>query len=341
MSRFGRKETFVASHYTHGYTASPVYYHPLQPLSYGPYTAYGRSDLGYNPLDLAKGRKWQSTLKSEGANLAVYGLYDAVSGLSSDYSWKTTDIRSLQNYSAMATLASNNSSAYLKTGYWLKLIGLIRADKELQKAGENNAEQGYSLGEKAGAASLTSNITAVYRQAYDLATSQITASKWSITSNVQRALDELKKGLSTSDVAARVKQAKKEQTEAENAQPKPEEEPKPKCEDTLWGKIPGYCQAQAGGEAFGTALKWGGYLAAAGIILWGTSKVIKGARSVRAASVSNPHPRLRTNGKRKMLSNPSAPGEMGEEPERNIARMPNGRRQEKTLANSVFRMEKQ
>ena len=340
MARFGRKETFVASHYTHGFPQSPVYFHHVQPLSWGTFTAYGNPNLGYDfSLSRLTTRKWQSTLKAENANLAVYDLYDAVSTLSSDYSWKTNDIRSLKNYSAMSTLAANNSSAYLKTAYWLKLVGLIAVDKELQTAASNNAEQGYKLGEQAGASNQSSNITTVYRQAYDLAVSRIAAIKRPVSDNMQRAFDELKKGMSSADVAARVKQAKKEQQVADDAAEKADEPPKARCEDTWMGKIPGYCSAAAGGEAIGTALKWGGYAAAAGIALWGASKLIKGVRSVRAASASNPRHHLRTNGKRKLLSNPSAPGEMSTEPERKIARMTKGRLQEKQLANTVFRME--
>ena len=318
MSRFGRKQTFISPHYAHSFPASPVGFHPIQTLNWGPFVPYG--NFGYDlSLKRLTTRKWQSTLQSTGANVAVYDLYDAVNDLASEYSWKTTDIRSLKNYSNMSTLAANNSSAYLKTAYWLKLLGLIMANSELDKAAKNNADQGFALGVQAGAASVSSGISSVYKQAYDLATSQITASGRSTSVNMQRVLDELKKGLSSSDVAARVDQAKKDQAAAAAgvaaAQPKPEEAPPKKCEDTLLGKIPGYCESKM-------VYQIAGYTMAGLIALWGIKKAVKIARG-------NPIYALRTN--------PSSAANMGSEPELQIALTSKGRDQEKRLANSAFK----
>jgi hypothetical protein len=324
MSRFGRKETFISSHYTHGYQTAPLAFHHLQPLTYGPYMAYG--DLGYNPLDLVRARKWIRTLRETGANTAVYDLYDAVSDLSSDYSWKTADIKSLKAYAAMSTLAANNSSAYLKTAYWIKLAGLIMVDQTLLDSAKSRADTGYNLGEKDGSAKISSDITTLYKQALELVEGRIKAKNQPVSANLRLVLDNLKKGVSSADVKARVTQAQKDETAVAGSLPvdkggtKQEEEAK--CEDTWWGKVPGYCTSQ---RAYTYAAYGVGALTVLGTAFWAWGKY-------RQASKANPYGKLR--------SNPSAPGVMGDEPELEIARLPAAKKQEKNLANTTFRMEK-
>ena len=84
MARFGRKETFIAPHYAHGFPTSPVGFHPLQPLNWGPYVPYGTgapygSTSGWWKSALQI-RYTHTELQSRGANVAVYDLYDAVIG---------------------------------------------------------------------------------------------------------------------------------------------------------------------------------------------------------------------------------------------------------------------
>ena len=321
MSRFGRKETFIASHYTHGYRSSPIAFHSLQPLTYGPYMAYG--DLGYNPLDLAKGRKWIRTLRETGANTAVYDLYDAVDELSSS---NTSDIKSLKAYSAMATLAANNSSAYLKTAYWIKIAGLIMGDQNLLDSAKARAESGFKLGEQAGSAKVSSDITTLYKQAAQLVQGRMMSKNLPMSGNLQLVMSNLTSGTSSGAVKDRVKQAQTDEEAVAGYIPKDEGGKKPGeetlCEDSLLGKIPGYCTSQ---KAFTYAAYGVGALTVLGTAFWAYGKF-------KTAQKANPYPRLR--------SNPSAPGVMGDEPEIEIAKLPAAKKQEKNLANTAFRMEK-
>ena len=322
MSRFGRKETFISSHYTHGYRSSPIAFHSLQPLTYGPYMAYG--DLGYNPLDLARGRKWIRTLRETGANTAVYDLYDAVDELSFDPT-KTADIKSLKAYAAMATLAANNSSAYLKTAYWIKVAGLIMADQNLLDSAKARAESGFKLGEQAGSAKVGSDITTLYKQAAQLVQGRMMAKNLPMSGNLQLVMSNLTSGTSSGAVKDRVKQAIKDEEAVAGSIPKDEGGKKPeeetRCEDSLLGKIPGYCTSQ---KAFTYAAYGVGALTVLGTAFWAYGKF-------KTAQKSNPYPRLR--------SNPSAAGVMDGEPELEIAKLPAAKKQEKNLANTAFRRE--
>jgi hypothetical protein len=340
MPRFGRKETFIASHYTHGFPQSPVSFHNIQPLTWGTFMAYGNPDLGFTASKLlTPNRMMQSTLRKQNSNLAVYDLYDAVNYLddwtgSSRYITGMNDVRAISTWPAVSILAANNSSATLKTAWFIKLAGLIMVDPELVTAGDNLSEAGYKQGETPGSANLSSDISNTYKRAVDLITgSSKYASRGASSTNVQRILTELRRGLSSKDVAARVDQAKKDEgitkkdipTESGGDKETP-------CKDTWMGKIPGYCDYQ-------TAMKIAGAVFIGGVALWGVTKIVKQAKKAKAeiaAPASNP----RRNGRgARVRGNPSAPGEMSTEPERKIARMTKGRLQEKHLANTVFRTE--
>lgn len=327
MARFGRKETFIASHYTHGYKSSPMAFHHLQPLSYGPYTAYGSPDYGYDWSKLYNPTKWtrklQETLRKEGANLAVYDLYDAVGELSSG---GTADIKSLKAYSAMATLAANNSSAYLKTAYWIKLAGLIMNDQTLLDSAKSRVENGLIVGEQPGAAKVTSDITTLYKQAAQLVQGSMMSKNLPMRGNLQLIMSNLTSGTSSGAVKDRVKQAQDDEAKVAGSIPtsaggtKPPEEVV--CEDTLLGRLPGYCKAQKAYlySAYGVAA-----LTVIGTAFWAYGKY-------KQASKANPH--------MKLIGNPSAPGVMDGEPELEIAKLPAAKKQEKNLANTTFRMEK-
>jgi hypothetical protein len=316
-----------------------VSFHEIQPLTWGTFMAYGNPDLGFTASKLlTPNRMMQSTLRKQNSNLAVYDLYDAVNYLddwtgSGRYITGMTDVRTISNWPAVATLAANNSSATLKTAWFIKLAGLVMADSELVRAGDQLAETGYTQGEHPGSANLTSEISNTYKRAIDVITGSKNYSSRSGTPNVQVILTELRRGLSSKDVAGRVDQAKKDEgiVKQDIKQESGGDKETP-CKDTWMGKIPGYCEAQF-------AFKVAGLVFVSGVALWGATKIVKQVKKARtemAAPASNP----RRNGRgARVRGNPSAPGEMSTEPERKIARMTKGRLQEKRLANTVFRME--
>ena len=331
MARFGRKETFIASHYTHGYKTSPVAFHHLQPLTYGPYMAYG--DLGWTLSKvLAPNRKMQSTLRKEGANTAVYDLYDAVmwlDDLTGDARFKPgIDIRTISTYSAVEKLAANDSSADLKTAYWVMLAALILDDENLKGAANGLAESGYAKGTQPGSASLTNNITQTYQRGLDLVkgSSKLPKNTANWSDNTKRVIEQLQKGTGKAAVKARIDEAKKDEEAAKKNIPTDEGGVKPpeetKCEDTWWGKLPGYCTSQ---RAYTYAAYGVSALTVLGMAFWAYGKYKKAAQA-------NPYPKL--------LGNPSAPGVMDGGPELEIANLPAAKKQEKNLANTAFRMEK-
>lgn len=327
MARFGRRETFIASHYTHGFPQSPIAFHTVQPLTWGTYMAYGSPDYGYDWSKLYNPTKWtrklQETLRKEGANLAVYDLYDAVGELSSG---GTPDIKSLKAYSAMATLAANNSSAYLKTAYWIKLAGLIMNDQSLLDSAKSRAESGLTVGEQPGAAKVTSDIMTLYKQAAQLVQGGMMSKNLPMRGNLQLIMSNLTSGTSSGAVKDRVKQAQTDEEAVAGYIPKDEGGKKPDeetlCEDSLLGKIPGYCTSQ---KAFTYAAYGVGALTVIGTAFWAYGKY-------KQASKANPYTKL--------IGNPSAPGVMDGEPELEIANLPAAKKQEKTLANTSFRVEK-
>lgn len=343
MARFGRKETFISSHYTHGFPQSPVAFHHIQPLTWGPYMAYGNPDFGYSyTIDYVRGRKTPTELRQLGANTAVYAAYDNVADLDAwvtrtsggGYKKGMPNLNLIATWSDMTTVAASNSGAQLKTGYLLKLAGLILEDSNLVALGNSQAEKGVKMGEAPGSGSQTSDISNTYKGA--ISTLQ-GASKYksggSSNAQIKDILTALQKGTDTGTVDTRVKQYRKDQDIAKKNIPVDEGGTKEEaCKDTFLGKIPGYCEAQF-------AFKVMGIVFVSGVALWGATKIVKQVKKARteiAAPASNP----RRNGRgRRLLGNPSAPGEMGTEPERQIARMTKGRLQEKRLAQNVFRME--
>ena len=339
MSHFQRSAYQVAQHFTHDYPGAPLRVHPVQPLMpmeamYGAPGAYG-----YNWDKAAKlNRKFQTTLRETGANLAVYDLYDAVNHLDDStgegrYLAGMNDIRAISSFSAMSVLAANDSSAMLKTAYWVKLAGLIMVDSALIGAGDSIAENGYRYGEQPGSARLNNRVTELYQTALDLVKgSQKFASRGS-SSNIKIIVDLLQKGTGRSAVVARVKEAEEEETAVKKAIPTSDggDKPDDKCEDSWKSYIPGLCTAEAAGDMLSLAAKIVGGVAVAGVAFWGIKKVIKGAKSVGTEAASNP---------RRMLSsrsNPSAPGRTDHGPEDEIAQLPKARSQEQAMMKNVFK----
>ena len=342
MSHFQRSAYQVAQHFTHDYPGAPLRVHPVQPLmpmevSYSGYGAYG-----YNWDKAAKlNRKFQTTLRSTGANLAVYDLYDAVNHLDDmtgegRYLVGMNDIRAISSYSSMATLAANDSSAMLKSAYWVKLAGLLMVDSSLIAAGDEIAENGYRYGEQPGAASLNNRITSLYQTALDLVKGSSKYASRSASPNVKLVVDNLQKGTGRSVVRDRVKEAGEEEEAAKKNIPtgsggsKPEE-PDAKCEDSWKSYIPGLCTAEAAGDMLSLAVKVVGGVAVAGVVFWGAKKVIRGAKSVKDEAAANPRRMLTTR------SNPSAPGRTDYGPEEEIAQMPKARVQEQAMMKNVFK----
>ena len=243
------------------------------------------------------------------------------------------DIRAISSFSAMSVLAANDSSAMLKTAYWVKLAGLIMVDSALIGAGDSIAENGYRYGEQPGSARLNNRVTELYQTALDLVKgSQKFASRGS-SSNIKIIVDLLQKGTGRSAVVARVKEAEEEETAVKKAIPTSDggDKPDDKCEDSWKSYIPGLCTAEAAGDMLSLAAKIVGGVAVAGVAFWGIKKVIKGAKSVGTEAASNP---------RRMLSsrsNPSAPGRTDHGPEDEIAQLPKARSQEQAMMKNVFK----
>lgn len=329
MSHFSRVGMQVAPHYLHAYPTAPRGVHPVMPLMpVLPYT-YGAPDLGAGEnIKKLISRKFQSTLRKEGANLAVYDLFDAVDHLddmtgSSRYV-KGQDVRTISTYQAFATLAANDSSALLKTAYWLKLAGLITGDGNLKAMAYANVMDGYARGEQPGAASLTNNIVPTYTRAYD---ALVTSSKFNMNDPSLSAIaTELAKGKAQSAISSRVSEARQEEQtvkqEIPTGQGGAKEVP---CEDTLLGKLPGYCAANR------TAYQVG--LGVAAISVLGFGYWVYTKLSAPAPAAANP--------KRSSLAmirtNPSAPGRTDFGPESDIAKLPSARIQEQRLMKNVFK----
>jgi len=338
VSHFQRSAYQVAQHYTHDYPGAPLRVHPVQPLMpmeamYGAPGAYG-----YNWDKAAKlNRKFQTTLRETGANLAVYDLYDAVNHLDDStgegrYLVGMNDIKAISSYSPMSILAANDSSAMLKTAYWVKLAGLIMVDNALISAGDSIAENGYRNGEQPGAAKLNNRVNDLYQTALDLVKGSSKYASRGSSSNIKIIVDLLQKGTGRAAAAARVKEAEEEETAAKKGIPSSDggDMPDDKCEDSWKSYIPGLCTAEAAGDMLSLAVKIVGGVAVAGVAVWGIKKVIKGAKSVGTEAASNP---------RRMLSsrsNPSAPGRTDHGPEDEIAELPKAREQERAMMKNVF-----
>jgi hypothetical protein len=303
MSRFGRKETFIASHYAHGFPASPVGFHPIQPLNWGPYVAYGNNAYGLSSSWIPGARWTRSDLSKRQANVSTYDHYDAV--YTALRVKQGTRAEAFPAYSSFTALASNDSAALLKSAYWLAVAGVALNNPTLKSMSASNSELGLKSGVDVGAAARSTSIIATYDAA---ARAVETAMKSSYSEPAAAALAQLKKGGSQKAVDDRVQQAKTDTTaraKAEEDNNKPEVTP---CESSTLGKlIPGYCTYQTGMKV------------AAGLVAAGTI-IIAGKFFMRS-----------------VRGNPSAPGNMTDGPEMTIAMLPRARKQEQALANTTFR----
>ena len=314
MARFGRKETFIAPHYAHSFPTSPVGFHPLQPLNWGPYIPYG-TGAPYGSVtgwlkSAAQIRYSRTELQSRGANVSTYDHYDAIQSVLK----AKTKYSSLEGYpgssSFTGAVASNDAAALLKTAYFLAVAATAAGSQTLMQAAQSRAESGFSAGVDVGAANRTGSITSTYESAYKLVDA---ANKQKPNPVLGEVLEQLKKGTSSWAVSTRVREAQEQAGERSKKEQEPEKTTP--CSDTLLGKIPGYCESKMIYQVVG-------YTAAGLIAIWGIKKAVKIARG-------NPLYALRTN--------PSSAANMGGEPELQIALTSKGRDQEKRLANSAFK----
>ena len=314
MARFGRKETFIASHYTHGFPQSPINFHEIQPLTWGPYMAYG-TGAPYGSVtgwlkSAAQIRYSRTELQSRGANVSTYDHYDAIQSVLK----AKTKYSSLEGYpgssSFTGAVASNDAAALLKTAYFLAVAATAAGSQTLLQAAKSRATSGFKAGVDVGAASRSNNITATYESAYKLVD---TLNKQKANPVLAEVLEQLKKGTSSWAVSSRVRESLEQSGERAKKEQEPQKETP--CSDTLLGKIPGYCESKM-------IYRVVGYTAAGLIAIWGIKKAVKIARG-------NPFYALRMN--------PSSAANMGGEPELDIALTPKGRDQEKRLSNGAFK----
>lgn len=304
MARFGRKETFIASHYAHGFPTSPVGFHQLQPLNWGPFVPYGNNGYGWSTAWIPGTRWTQSDLTKRQANVSTYDHYDAVqAALKTKQGTQTV---AFPAYSSFTTIASNDAAALLKTAYWLAVAGVALNNSTLKTLSASNAESGLKSGVDVGAANMNANIVSTYDTAVRAVESALKSAYSSVAAD---ALTQLKKGGSKQAVQERIQQAKGDtvaRSKAEEEQKKAEQDT-PCAETTLGKLIPGYCTYQTGMKV------------AAGFVAAGTL-IIAGRFLLKA-----------------VRGNPSAPGNMTDGPEMKIARLPKAVKQERNLANTSFR----
>ena len=334
MSRFGRNQSFIASHFTHGYPGSPRAFHQIEPLTWGTYMAYGGTPYGWSTSWVADGiaiRFTRSDLESRKATVNSYDLFDALQLALAKK--PGTAAEQYPSFTAFTAIASTDAAALLKTGYWLAVAGTALGNPVLIAAGRERGVAGLKEGILKDSIYRVGNIASTYASAITLLRTHYTSNMYSGTAAT--ALEQLQKASPAAvkarvadakalvdDSKARQAQADKEQAEKEARERKEQEErdkpPPVPCADTLLGKIPGYCASQ-------TLYNVVGYTLAAVTVAWGINKVIKTLRS-------NPDEDRR----QLTLENPSAPGNMTDGPEAQIAAMPKGRRQEQNLANTAF-----
>ena len=331
MARFGRKETFIASHFTHGFPQSPVSFHTVQPLTWGPYMAYGDSGYGRGLTDFIAqiapaaigGRKSIEDLRLTGANTAVYAAYDNFVDLDSfvtqkvgagrNYTKNMVDIRMISTWPDMSTVAASNSGAKIKTAYLIWLAGKVGNDERLIEKAKQLAENGKSAGEAPGSGSLTSDIKSIYAEAVELVSTSPSAS----ANNQVKSyiLPALIKGTGQSAVDKRRKDYEKQQESVRANVPKDEGGEK----KSWWDEM---------GDAAKYTLYGVGTLTVLGTAFWAYGKFSQ-ARKANPKSRPSRRPRL--------IGNPSAPGVMDGGPELEIANLPAAKKQEKNLANTTFR----
>jgi len=302
MSRFGRKETFIASHYTHSDAGAPRAFHPIQPLTWGTYMAYGAHRSFYSIVALRTSR---TTLEKTKANVSSYDHYDAVQTLVK-LPGSLKKAEGAPAYSAFTTVASNDAAAMLKTAYWLALAGSALKSTALKQAASSQAESGLADGIVAGAATRRDNIASTYAAALDLIRSNYTGSPKNAA--VESVIVQLQKG-SPEAVKARTSQA-----DTYAAGKKDADAGAAECKNTWKANVPGLCAAEEAGTMYILAGKIVGGVLLGGLAIWGVKRLVRQVRS-----------------------NPSSLGNMTNSPELDIAALPAGRKQEKNLATTAFR----
>lgn len=169
----------------------------------------------------------------------------------------------LQHMDLMRGVATADSAAQLKAAYWLHVaarsFGRTSASRErLETKADSLAERGEAEVKQEGSSSRKSAITGIYADAANALKNEMEAAGGG--NPVQKQIyDILAKGASASNVQtaiarqdAQVRAVKEDAEAREEAERKANEKP---CEETLMGKIPGYCTAQTAYKVvvFGTA----------------------------------------------------------------------------------------
>ena len=305
MSRFGRKETFIASHFTHSDAGAPRAFHPIQPLTWGTYMAYGAQPYGFSLYNVVAMRTSRTKLEKTKANISSYDHYDAVQTLIK-LSGSLKKAEGAPAYASFTTIASNDAAAMLKTAYWLALAGSALKSTALKQAASSQAETGLTDGITAGAANRRDNIVSTYAAALDLIRSNYTGSPKNAA--VESVIVQLQKG-SPEAVKARTGQ-----TDTYAAGKKEAEATAGSCKNTWKANVPGLCAAEEAGNLYSLAGKIVGGVFLGGVAIWGVKRLVRQVRS-----------------------NPSSLGNMTNSPELDIAALPAGRKQELTLSTTAFR----
>lgn len=172
----------------------------------------------------------------------------------------------LQHMDLMRGVATADSAAQLKAAYWLhvaarsfdrSVFGTSPRDR-LESKADGLAERGEAEVTQEGSSSRKTAITGIYADAANALKNEMEAAGGG--NPVQKQIyDILAKGASASNVQtaiarqdAQVRAVKEDAEAREEAERKANEKP---CEETLMGKIPGYCTAQTAYKVvvFGTA----------------------------------------------------------------------------------------
>jgi hypothetical protein len=213
-------------------------YAPFQPSAYSggiqPYAPM--QQLGhYGDLD-------NEDLERQGSFTDVYVLRDRVDMLD-DYSLtRLTNYENLQFRDQMKQVAANNAEALLKVAYWLKVAWLASGGALTKVDGFKSASDGYLKqglldAEKPGSASLATKVTDYYMSAFTLLKSH--ASEFNGNEPIYQTLLAI---LNSGTKKAEVEKAQDQLDESQDEEQAGRDQAK--CEDSILGFIPGYCEHQ-------------------------------------------------------------------------------------------------
>jgi hypothetical protein len=244
-------------------------------------SAYG-DPYGFSTSWIPGARWTRSDLQSRKANVSTYDHYDAVTNLIAagrSYS----DIEAFPGYSSFTTLASNDSAALLKTGYWLAVGFLALNDTSLRDAAKERLAAGLKSGVDVDAANRNGSIKSTYDSAYALLEKAL--KRTGNTNEVAKdALEQLRKGTDRKAVASRVDEAQKLSTARQAVEDAPPpKKPDVPCADSWMAYIPGYCTAKEAQEMALLGAKIAGGVVVAGALIWGVRFAMR-----RSAAKSNP-----------------------------------------------------